>query len=236
MFDGTQQRQARRYPIQLPFFHRPASSTVNRTRIGWTRDLSETGACVELDRSVSAPTQLQVRFQTDRDAIDAEAEVVWVKEPVGSDGGTLHGLTFTKLARHQRQALLRVLLAWGLTRRGGVRVPVEVAMTCEIKGSMGPLLQGQVRNGSRDGLLLRLPQVVPPGTTLEVSLRTQKGPLAAKGVVVWVAPPEGRTPGDLIQHGLRLTSFEWTSALALAGDLLRPLEDTPWFSHQEGNA
>jgi c-di-GMP-binding flagellar brake protein YcgR len=235
MSDGTQQRHARRYPIQLPLFHRPAASMANKTRIGWTRDLSETGACVELDRSVSAPTQLQVRFQTDREAIDAEAEVVWVKEPVGSNGGTLHGLSFTNLARHQRQALLRVLLAWGLTRRGGVRVPIEVAVTCQIKGKMGPPLHGQARNGSRDGLLLRLPQVVPPGTTLEVSLRRQNGPLAAEGVVIWVAPPEGRTHGDLIQHGLRLTSLEWSMALALAGDLLRPLEDTPWFAHREGN-
>lgn len=235
MSDGSERRQSRRYPIQLPLLHKPISSTADGNRIGWTRDLSERGACVEFDRSVSAPTRLQVRLQTDRGPIDAEAKVVWASKPLGPKGGVLHGLAFSQLARDHRQALQRVLLAWGHTRRAGVRVPIEIAVTCQVKGRAEPPFQGQARNGSRDGLLLRLPQVVLPGTILEVSLHNRKGPISAEGAVVWVAPPEGRTPGDLIQHGLRLTTLEWSTALALARDLVGPLEDTSWFAPREGN-
>lgn len=235
MSHGLQQRQSRRYPIQLPLLHRPESSKDDGNRIGWTRDLSETGACAELDRSVSAPTHILVRLQTDRGPIDAEAEVVWGREPLGPQGGVLHGIAFTELGRQQRQALQRVLLAWGLTRRTGVRVPIEIAVTCQVKRNAKPPFQGQARNGSRDGLLLRLPQVVPPGTTLEVNLHNQKEPIAAEGTVVWVAPPEGRTHGDLIQHGLRLTTLEWSTALALARDLVGSVEDTHWFAQRQGN-
>lgn len=236
MSDVSRQRQSRRYPIRLPFLHTPRSSTANGIRIGWTRDLSERGACVELDRSVSASTHLQVSLQTDRGVIDAEVEVVWARETLVPEGGILHGLAFTHLTRQQLQALLQVLLSWGLTRRPAVRVPFQVAVTCQLKGEGGPPLQGQARNVSRDGLLLRLPQVVPPGTPLELTLHTQSGPLRVEGKVVWVAPPEGRTPGGLVQHGLRFTALEWSTALTLALDLVGPLEGGPWLASRGGTA
>src|SRR5574341_672531 len=148
MSDGSERRQSRRYPIQLPLLHKAISSTADGNRIGWTRDLSERGACVEFDRSVSTPTRLQVRLQTDRGPIDAEAKVVWASNPLGPKGGVLHGLAFSQLARDHRQALQRVLLAWGHTRRAGVRVPIEIAVTCQVRGRAEPPFRGQARNGS----------------------------------------------------------------------------------------
>ena len=237
MSDGASQRQFRRYQVQLPLLHTPSSSRANKVWAGWTRDLSEGGVCVELDQSLPAPTRLQVCLQTDRGVIDMEAEVVWAgAAPPGSQGGILHGLAFTRLAPDQLQSLQYLLLSWGLGRRVGVRIPFEVAITCQHKGEPGPLISGQGRNGSRTGLLLRLPQLVPPGTTLELTLHTHRGPLTVEGTIVWVAPPEGRSPGGPIRHGLRLTALGWPTALALGLALAGPLKETSWLAPREGSA
>jgi hypothetical protein len=236
MSDGPLQRQFRRYQIHLPFLHRPSSSRANRVRAGWTRDLSERGVCVELDQSLPVPTRLQVCLQTDRGVIDAEAEVVWAGAPPGPQRSILHGLAFTRLAPDQLQSLQYLLLSWGLGRRVGVRIPFEVAVTCQHKGEPGPLISGRGRNGSRNGLLLRLPQVVPPGTTLELTLHTDRGPLTVEGTIVWVAPPEGRSPGGPIRHGLRLTALGWPTVLALGLALAVPLKKTSWLAPREGSA
>ena len=70
--------------------------------------------------------------------------------------------------------------------------------------------------------MLRLPQVVPPGTALELTLHTRIDSLTAEGNVIWVAPPEGRTLGEPIPHGLRFTPLGWASSLLLAFVLAEP--------------
>ena len=236
MSDGPSQRQFRRYHILLPFLHRP-SFRAKRVRAGWTCDLSEGGVCVELDQSLPASTYLQVRLQTDRGVIYADAEVIWVETPLGRQGRSLHGLALARLAPEQLQSLQYLLLSWGLGRRaGGVRIPFHAPVTCQYKGQPGPLITGYGHDGSRNGLLLRLPQVVPPDTTLELTLHTHQGPLTVEGVVVWVAPPEGRSPGGPIRHGLRLTTLGWPTALALGLALVEPPKNTPWRAPREGSA
>jgi hypothetical protein len=229
------QRGHRRYPVKLPLLHMPESPKPDGTWVGWTRDLSEEGACVELDRSVAAPTHLWVRLHTDRGAIEVKAGVVWVGEPLTPEAGILHGLAFIQMSTDQLEALRYVLYSWGITRWNGVRLPFEVAVTCQPKGEAAPPLHAQARDVSRAGLLLRLPQVVPPGRVLELTLHARRRALTANGAVVWVAPLEGRTPGSLIRHGLRFTPLDWSTSLALAQNLVGQLEETPWLSPQEGN-
>ena len=234
MSSGSQRRRFRRYTVRLPFLHQSDSSTANGIRIGWTRDLSEGGACVEFDQPIPAPSHLQVRLQTDRGIIDAKAEVVWAGKSLTPDSGVPHGLVFVDMAPHQLQDLQYAFLSWGLTRGTGVRLPCRIAVTCQPKGETGSPLEGHTRDVSRAGTLLRLPRVVSPGTVLELTLHTQPAPVTTDGVVIWVAPPEGRTPGGLIRHGVRFRPLEWSSAVSLALDLVGRLGKTAWATSGDG--
>jgi hypothetical protein len=61
-----------------------------------------------------------------------------------------------------------------------------------------------------------LPQVLSPGTQLEVTLHTPPGPLDVIGTIVWADPRGSHTAGKLMKHGLRYTTLPWSTALALA--------------------
>jgi hypothetical protein len=68
---------------------------------------------------------------------------------------------------------------------------------------------------SRGGLLLLVPEVLPPGSALHIILHTPKGQLAAEGEVVWVEPPGDRAVEPPFRHGLRFTSLGWSTSLSL---------------------
>jgi hypothetical protein len=55
-----------------------------------------------------------------------------------------------------------------------------------------------------------------------VILHTSTGPLKAEGVIAWAGSPEGREPDAPIPHGLRFTSLNWSSSLALGLLLTAP--------------
>jgi hypothetical protein len=221
MPDESDRRRFPRYLIQLPLLHAPKTPTPTWTGVGWTHNLSEAGACVELDRRLSPPTPLQVRFQTDCGAIEVETQVVWEVEPpeggaAPAEEGVLHGLAFTHLAPDQLLTLRDFLLSERRERRAGVRLPVDLAVTCQPRGEAGPPLQGRTGDLSRGGLLLRLSQALPPGTVLEVTLLPPSGPVTAEGEVVWVDPPYRQTFGEPIRHGVRFTALGWARSLSLA--------------------
>lgn len=98
---------------------------------------------------------------------------------------------------------------------GGLRLPLEVSVTCQRKGQAGTPLHGRTGNVSKGGLLLYLSQSHPPGTVLEVTLNSPAGPLTAEGVVVWNKPSAGRALGEPIPHGIRFSALGWSRALAL---------------------
>jgi len=217
------QRRFTRYPIVFPILHKQKISAPSSPGAGWTCDLSGAGACVELAEPLPPQAELQIRVQTDRGPFEVDAQVVWAGERTSADRGIRHGLAFTQLSRDQRRGLRSLLLAKRReTRRAGVRLPFEAVVTSQSRGEARPLLRGQARDVSRGGLLLRLPQIVPPDTRLDLTLHTRPGPLTAEGTVVWVAPPEQRTPGQPIQHGLRFTALDWSAALALGLVLAGP--------------
>lgn len=221
MPDGSERRQFRRYPVQLPVLHMPKDSAPARPGVGWTRNLSEGGACVELAERLPSQFALWIRFRTERGVIEAEAQVAWAEEPALADGGILHGVSFAQLASDPLKDLQGLIITKGLVRPGGVRFPFEVPVTYQLKGETGRPLHGWTHDISRGGLLLRLPQVLAPGTPLRVTLHTPAGPLTTEGSVTWVAPPEGRTPGGPIRHGVQFTALDWTTALSLGLVLTR---------------
>ena len=214
--------RAPRYPMRLPFLHKPQAPAPIRAGVGWTRDLSETGACVELAEALQPQMPLCIRLQTDRGPIEVEAQVVWTREFSPGKGGVLHGIAFTYLAPTQLQTLADLLLFKREMREAGIRLPMDLPMTCLPKGLAGPV-QGRTGNLSSGGALLRLPQRLPARTELEVILHTSTGPVKAEGVVVWVGRPEGGKPRALIPHGFRFTSLNWSSSLALGLLLTTPL-------------
>jgi c-di-GMP-binding flagellar brake protein YcgR len=169
---------------------------------------------VEFPERLQLQVPLLVRLQTDRGAMEVEARVVWTGGPAAG-GGVRHGLAFAQISPAQYQTLQDLLLSKGEMRQAGVRLPLEVSVTCQPKGRAGPPVQGRTGNMSHGGLLLRLPQVLLPQTVLELTLHTPLGPVTAEGAVVWVEPPERRTPGEPIRHGLRFTVLGWSTSLSL---------------------
>lgn len=223
MPEASDRRQFARYLIQLPLLHKAGRPAPLKVGVGWTKNLSVGGACVELAERLQAETPLRTRLQTDQGAIDVEAHVVWAGDPAPTGGGILHGVTFAEIAPEQLQALQALLLSKGEMRQAGVRLPLELSVTCQPKGQAGPPLQGQTGNLSRGGLLLRLPQALAPETVVELTLHTPHGPLTAEGTVVWVQPPDQGTPGEPIRHGVRFTALGWSTTLSLGLVLAEPL-------------
>ena len=183
--------------------------------MGWTRDLSEGGACVELAEAVSARIPLRLLLRTDRGGIELEAQVVWAGGAGRSGGGILHGVVFTRLLPDQLQALRELIRSKRQVRNAGVRVSLEISVTCTPTGSRRPPLQGLTGDVSHGGLLLLLPEVVPPGATMTVTLHTPKGPITVEGAVVWVEPPGGRAVGPPFRHGFKFTTLRWSTSLSL---------------------
>ena len=215
MSDWSVQRRFPRYSIQLPFLHKAKAPAASRAGVGWTRDLSEGGACVELAEAVPARMPLRLLLRTDRGGIELEAQVVWTGEPGRLGGGILHGVVFTRLLPDQLQALRELIRSKGQVRNAGVRVPLEISVTCTPTGSRRPPLQGLTGDISRGGLLLLLPEFLPPGSTMNVTLDTPNGPITVEGAVVWVEPPGGRAVGPPFRHGFRFTTLRWSTSLSL---------------------
>lgn len=220
---GSTSSRARRYPIQLPVFHAPWTPAPTRPGVAWTLNLSERGACLELAEPLAPHARLWLCLRTDRGAIEAEGQVAWCGEKSrGGEGGVLHGVTFTHIAPAEAQALWELIVSKGMVRPAGVRLPLQIPVTWEPKGQGGASLPGRTLDISRGGLLLRLPHALPPETPLTLTLHTAHGPLGAEGTIVWVAPPEMRSPGGSVPHGVRFTSLGWSSLLALGLSLMEP--------------
>ncbi len=215
MSDGQAHRLFPRYSIQLPLLHKTIAPACVRAGVGWTRNLSEGGVCVELAERLQPRVLLQVILRTDRGAIELEAEVAWASQASAEGGGILHGLTFSRIAPDQLQALQTLIASKGQVQLAGVRLPLEIPVTCRPKGNAGQALRGLSGDISRAGLLLLLPEVLPPGSALDIILHTPKGPLATEGVIVWVEPPAGRAVGPPYRHGIRFTYLGWSTSLSL---------------------
>ena len=219
MVQAAAERRFPRYDVQVPIRHAPAASPQAPAQAGWIRNLSRGGACVELEERLPAPTPLMIQLQTDRGTVAVEAQVVWeaersAEEPGGT--GVLHGVAFTYLAPEQMQAIQTLLPGEGINRRAEVRVPVDLPVTCQPRGSEAGPIRGQTGNISRGGLLLRLSQALPAGTKLDLTVHGAEGPMRGEGEVVWMDPPEQRLPGAPVRHGVRFTAMGWSRAQSLA--------------------
>jgi c-di-GMP-binding flagellar brake protein YcgR len=198
-------QQFPRSSIQLPLRHTVLSPPVEHTGIGWTRNLSEGGACMEVAEAVPLHAALRLRFQTDRGAIEAEAVVVWASAPAGDRGPMLHGVAFTRMATDQRQTLRALLQTQARARHTGARFSADLPVAYQALNQAGPPRGGWMENVSRGGMLLNLHELLHPGTRLRVTWQVASEQLTVEGTIVWVEPREGRTP---IRHGFRFTALD----------------------------
>jgi hypothetical protein len=160
-------------------------------------------------------TLLHVRIQTDRGPIEAEATIIWIGASTPAGAENYYGLTFTELAAGPLQALRDLILPLSMVAHAGMRLAMDLSVTCRPKNADGAPIKGQTGEMSRGGMLLRLPRVVAPGTVLDLTVHSSNGPLALEGAVVWTQAPEDQQPGELIDHGVRFTSSTWSVSLAL---------------------
>jgi hypothetical protein len=210
-----------RYQIQLPVLQK-ASANATRVEVGWTRDLSVSGACLQLPARLPASAVIWLRLQTDRGPIELEARVVWTCENAGSRKGALHGIAFVGSTTVQCQALRDMLATRERTSDSSLRLPLDVPVTCHPEQGAEPPLHGRTVDFSRRGVLLLLDRPMPAGASLNVVLHTPWGSLTAEGVVVWANRPGGDPPSTAVQHGLRLTSLSWSTPLVLGLELADP--------------
>ncbi|HSD50470.1 MAG TPA: PilZ domain-containing protein [Candidatus Methylomirabilis sp.] len=213
-----------RYRIQLPLLHRVIGPSSTGAGMGWTRNLSEGGACLEVTGAFRPETPLRLRLQTERGAIEADAEVVWAGVPDPASGVGPHGVAFTQVAADQLQALREVLYSRKEARHAGLRVPLDLAVTCQLLGSKSGLcLEGRTADVSRGGLMIRLPKILPVETRLRITLHGPAEQLTMEGRIVWVKPPERRRSSELIGHGVRFTSLDDSLSHSLGSLLAEPL-------------
>jgi hypothetical protein len=213
MPEWARQRRFPRYMVNLSLLYEVAPPADTGVGVGWTLELSEGGACIELAERLPPPTPLRLHLQGEGGVIDVEGRVVWAGEP-DLPGGICHGVAFTQIAPDRLPALRTLLHCPGPERRGGLRLHLDLAVTYRRTGPASAPLLGRTGDVSRGGLLLHLPEVLTPGTALAVTLHTPTEPLTMEGRIVWVEPPGVRTPGHLIAHGFHATRRSRSGARA----------------------
>jgi PilZ domain-containing protein len=215
MCQQSGKRRHPRYPIRLPVLYRlmhPAPATAG---VGWTRDLSEGGACMELAEYLEPMSQFTLALRTSEGSLELGAEVVWAARPGPPGQPVPHGVTFTHLAEGQLKALHDLLTHQGHTRLQGLRLPLELPVLCRPKGMKDPVLKGRTGDVSRGGLLLLLPEAIPPDFPLEISIQTTRGNVEAQGVIAWVGLKEKQGPEEMVRHGFKFTDISWPNQMTL---------------------
>jgi len=216
MAEFAVQRREPRFPVKLPVLYKVQSPKAGKPGVGWTRDLSEGGACLELADRLEASTVLWVLLRSDLGGLELTGRVVWVGGPSPGQGEVAHGVAFEKVGPNQQEALRQLVMQHKVQlRKEGVRVPLEISITCQPKGGGGPIVEGKTGDISRGGMLLHLTVPVPPPATLKVSIPTARGIVEAEGEIAWMEPLQGKTPGEIIRHGFRFTDLSWPNQLSL---------------------
>jgi len=210
------QRRFPRFPIKLPVLYKVLEPKAGKPGVGWTRDLSEGGACLELADRLEASTVLWVLLRSDLGGLELTGRIVWVGGPAAGQGGVAHGLSFERMGPNQQEALRKLLMQHKVQlRQEGVRVPLEISIKCQPKGGTGQIVEGRTGDISRGGMLLHLPIAIPPPTALKVWIPTPRGIVEAEGEIAWMEPLEGGAPGRIIRHGFRFTEISWPNQLTL---------------------
>lgn len=208
MPEGTSQLRTSRYLVDLPVFCRytPKGGQATKTGSGRTRNLSETGACLELAEPLAPGTSLSLVLQSEGGSLPLLAEVVWGSPPSLPGVRIQHGVSFLQLTSDQRAALQAIFWRTRPLKARAHRIPAALPVRCRLTGTPGPPLSGWTGDLSRNGCSVLLPGRLAMGSTVEVTLAAPRGDCTAEGMIVWVEPSSGRVPAPpLTRHGVRFT-------------------------------
>ena len=208
MRDKSNLRLSPRYQIGLPVFCKvtPKGAQAPIAGSGWTRNLSTTGACLELTEALTSGTSLSLVLETEEGSLALDAEVVWVAHPSLPGGHTLHGISFPQITPDQRQALEALLRRKGPVRSHTNRIPTALPVQCRLIGVGETHMRGWTGDLSQEGCSLLLPDRLPVGTLIELMLTTPRGDFTVQATVVW-AEPTARVPTrQFRRHGARFTT------------------------------
>ena len=146
--DWLGRRKHARYPIVVPILYGLECSNPVMASAGWTRDLSEGGACLELSERLEVSALIRLFLRTDQGGIATQGQVIWVEGPLQT-GGVLHGVVFTGANSAQSQAVQELLSRKRMVWQAVVRIPLELPVIYQLKGQPRSLHQGQTENVSR---------------------------------------------------------------------------------------
>lgn len=212
MSGKAQLRVAPRYHMVLPVSYctEEKGSTAGQRGSGQTRNLSETGGCLELSEGLAPGTPLSLTLHDDAENVALEASVVWVGHPPLATGATLHGVAFVDMTPVHRHTLEDLIQRRGRPRSRASRLLAAVPTVCRPFGLTGEPVRGWTGDLSWEGCLLLLPERYSVGTLIEVTLTTSRGDFTAKATVVWVDPLERGATRQLTRHGVRFAEVSWT--------------------------
>ncbi len=196
-----------RYLVDLPIFCRYTTigEQATKTSSGWTRNLSETGACLELVEPLAPGTSLSLVIQSEGKSLTMLAEVVWGDPPSLPGVRILHGVTFPLLTVEQQTAIQTLLRRTRPLKARAHRIPAALPVQCRASGIPGPPLSGWTGDLSRNGCSLLIPGRLALGSTVEVTLAAPRGDCTAEGTIVWVETSGGVPTTPLMRHGVRFT-------------------------------
>lgn len=219
-------RKHRRHPVVLSIVYQRTDAEETWRGVGWTRNLSEGGACLELGEALPQGATLRVALQADQSRLWMDAEVVWAGRAGEVTDGIPHGIAFVQVTGEQAKALGGLVGRLGRLRGVAVRVPLRCPVACRVAGESIPPLQGQTGDISRRGLSVSLPGRLPEASEIEVTLPTREGPLTVRATVVWVDPAGGK-PDEGVHHGLEFGRLNWEDEVSLGLLVAEGGEDPP---------
>ncbi len=207
MPEGSSRLGTSRYVVDLPVFCRytPKGEPAAKTGSGRTRNLSESGACLELAEPLAPGTSLSLVLQSEGGSLPLLAEVVWGSPPSLPGVRIQHGVSFLHLTSDQRAALQGILWRTRPLKVRAHRIPAALPVRCRLIGTPGPPLTGWTGDLSRNGCSVLLPGRLAMGSTVEVTLSAPRGDCTAEGTVVWVEPSDRVPAPPLTRHGVRFT-------------------------------
>lgn len=191
---------APRYRVVVPVRYHVDGPRGPSDGTGWTRDISGTGAALDLPEPLAPPTRLALVLSTETRSLSIPAAaVVWVSPSRQPGGMSTHGVRFTSHTEETEQ--LRV---W-LHRQPVARVAAALPARCERLDVQEAPVDGWTSDVSAGGCALFLPERMPVGTLLDVVLSTPAGEVRSRGVIVWEGRGGRPTERRLCEHGFRFT-------------------------------
>lgn len=194
--------RAPRYQVVVPAVFTAQLPRGPHAGSGWTRDLSETGACLELRERVPPGTHLTVVLELAAACAAMEARVVW-SQTDGGDGPVLHGIVFAPGPNDPPPALASLLERLRQEPAATARVPAALPVRCVRLDGAERAVQGWTSDIGHGGCCLLLPDTLPVGTPVDVVLSAPRGELTARGTVMWSTAASGGR--QLCGHGVRFT-------------------------------